>query len=474
MAAAVAISCITAAALAATIGPRKYSFATLTSMWQDHIGPPNQQWYADALSRMEYSYTDEEPWAEETDDGWGNPIMGVGDDSPDGVTGWATVEDDSADQRYYFYTVDMPAAYAAHIAKREIALHLFLNREADYEPPSYSDEEEVDFAATLGKRVDAAEQRRVLDGYVCSAMLELFLIELARYQEARTAQAKCHYLERAVELEQSMAEDPAACLDSAWLSLLPVYNQAKTRFQEDLGHMRVCRLPASLSSVEHRQKIKQSANELIGAKLTAETETTVRAINTKKEGLQQHRNTIQQIDTLTGELLQLEGELKDTKSNIELVHFDSFAVGGILSQLQAELGTDANGTPKTFSDYPAFRNLKDYVPPEVGNVHEAAAQLTERLREILAVFATTVDLLPADYKAAHAEELDACRLLDEETNAPPEAGQVAALLYQCLTALDGFVQERIPLNASEQRAHVFGRQLEELSAAVLSTMAGSY
>ncbi len=188
--------------------------------------------------------------------------------------------------------------------------------------------------------------------------LELYYINVLRYFQATTLVSKCRYLTEA-SINRVSALDYVS-VNKATDPLAGIFADVEKSNKNEVEERLPCRLSASLGQVESKSLLQQKINDQVAESLTGgKIQTTIAKINDITAGYEALLQEIQ-VDPKTKELNELQRNLLNAKSNMELVSQDQLKVGPDLQDLKkvdtAGLDKIALGTGKL--SHPAIEDAR--------------------------------------------------------------------------------------------------------------------
>jgi hypothetical protein len=376
---------------------RKYSFETLDALWKNLIKPdksPKAAWYQQALL--------------------------------------GKVAKSDSQQR------------AAVIIRHEVALNMYLNRAAYYEAapePKLGEndaqwqEKILQYQQKITQRQNILSQRRI------KAHLELFLINLIRYQEASTPSAKCKYLTNATTSLKVLRQREGFSRSR----LAKIAQQARKKYQADLKNRSICQAKPYSSEREILSTIEKTANTKIIQTLETQQKTVVDAIAAAQAPLKKVQDEAN-VATKTGELLKLEMDMANASANLEFVHQDAIKLKKIIEELANIDFTD------TISQID-----ENFVPAPVRRVQENNLLIKEK----------NMALMKTLEKIYEVAKIKACQNLSARFASEEQMEPAFGEFYQCLKASEQYIQKLAQPDPLEEKSVIFAKHLEQLSNAML-------
>jgi len=417
---------------------RKYSFDTLDNLWQNLIVQDKGvqvEWYQEAL----LGETQQEVKLSESQ----SRIAGV----------WTDFKSPDQQQKARFFVMTLPSDYVAAIMRREVALNLYLNREAYYEAarqPKGTIEEILEYQNEITRRQKVLTERRV------KAHLELFLINLIRYREAPTLAAKCTYLTRAATSGNLFRQGDENH------DLAKIAQEAAMIYENALRERSECQVKSYTSKANIKQLIEKKANEKLIKRLEKEKNTVITAIAEAQAPMKSMEDEVK-VPTESSTLLKLEKNMGNASANLEFVHQDGMNLKDIVEKIT------------TLDFAKTIRQIDEkFVPREVRLVNKANQDLQAKILRLMKTLETIYEVATPSAR----DELKACQNLSALfanifTGALSTTGAKDVALRemdQCLIASGAYIQRLLELNKAnplEQESIIFATHLEQLSEAML-------
>ncbi len=361
-----------------------------------------------------------------------------------------------------YFVESLPQASAAEISRRELTLHLYLNRESGYQAPVPSSQAEL-----LASKALVRKQQATLTGRRLQAAYELFVIKIIRYREGASLPQKCQALEdaeRYLNLGDSQVAGETGSFDP---SALKEYAELlMNRYNNELSTKLVCLAKPAQDRGESLARIETQVNRRIVASLEKESVQTLAPIQQMvAETFEPILDRVYKIDPLTGPLLQFEQDVRAAGASLSLVNGDLFKIEPILPALD-----------KINFDLIRQTSKVSFVPEAIEKVNAKQKMLNDFTRQFLSNLEKLQELVPAAEKPNFAS----CQGLSQDFDrilpkAPTTWG--AQTLYPGLGAMDGlltkldgclnksreYLLKLNQKNNQEKMVEVFARHLEGLT-----------
>ncbi len=428
---------------------RKYSFSSLERFWNNAVATsnqPNATVIQDILLTSDQGSSD--PW---------DPIGDI----------W--LDNNTVGDRYVFNVQRIPAQHIAEFNRREVALEMYLNREAFYEPPTAS----TPFETIKLRRTTIPAEKRKLDSRRASAAAELHLIKMIQYVHANTLTDKCSKLQQAIhygDLYGSLGAYSIQSSESRWQALNAVVQSVSAQFSDALSNQTVCKVRAVSTRQETTQEIEQIVNAKISESLENQRTLTIDPINDTQNAFEIALTQATSIDPKTQSLLELERNMEAASANVRFVYNDSFNVNG-----------NNDGILQQLDEIDASRIQSiNAIPSPVQNTMDAQQSLQLSVADFLG-------RLSKFYESAHPSQraaLASCNHLDtlyhqvipapltENDSVPSNYPGIngGALLNQfsnCLTATEAYLSNIGQAEPREKMVNLFAIYLQSLSDQIL-------
>ena len=282
----------------------KYSYVSLDRFWNNLVvesNQPSSTTFSDLLlsSSME-------------DGDAGGRLGGV----------WG--DDGEMEASFIFDVKKIPSNVISSLTRREVALHMYLNRELYYEAPTSDNR-----IALLKLRPQISLEKSRLDSRRTAAAAELFLMKMLSYLHEDTLLSKCKAIEEANYYQliaNALGINDISDEEEPWKNLNAVFDSVVSRYQDDLDNKMVCQVREVFSENQVRQQIEQQVNEYIIAALEQENTDSIAPINSVQGEFSTLLDEAKAILPKTEELLVLEGNMEAAAANIEFVYNDLFEV----------------------------------------------------------------------------------------------------------------------------------------------------
>jgi hypothetical protein len=419
----------------------RYSFQDLDELWRSllHGDEADIPFYANLLQQMNDSAANEVGRIEAV---------------------WAP--EATSNQRVTFLIEPVPAKNGGQLSRREMGLHIYLNKERAYAPPTPRNA-----AETITLKSEIRRQQAVLIARRTQASLELFAVKLIRYREAGKLTQKCRALEDAITYN-SLAHAQVIADSSTKTSLAPLFSFAQgleSTYAKPLSSKSVCQARSALDRSETMRTIEAETNNKIAATLVQQTAEHITPIaDLSRSMFAPLLETLYSVDPLTGELLQLEQDMYAGKASIEMVTGDVFRVQSLFPELDK-------------IDFKVIRQTssKDYVPAAVDEVIQEQEKLIRFTREFLTRLGKIYSIVPPSDKA----RFESCKDLDglfvaTQVKSPTEWGTRSVFpglnatdglmknVSTCLTTTKDYVQAFDRKNTNQKLIEAFAKHLEGL------------
>ena len=429
---------------------RKYSAETLEQFWNNSLNPetePNAEWYRD----LKKANTGDQA---------------VDSQSPHGAV-WG--QDSSDDTQIQFNIVSLPRVSGHHIARREIGIQMYLNRLQFYEKPTLL---EAESPIEFRKRLLSIEKSH--NSKKLAAFAELFLIKISRYREAPSLENKCRLIQAAASnLEKYKAASELTEMtkeESNFVKLIPIVNLVKTNFSEELAKLTVCSYRAVSSEKKVKESIVPKINEKIVASIESEKANTLDPIEDSLEDLKEFESSIKSIDAKTSELLDLEMNLSNLSSNIDLVANDELGF----------LAPDGVWTKLEKVDLSTIGNIKSDILDQHSSVMEARENLINSMQtflEMLSISTEENSSLPDSLKTCSSLKGEYNKILPEPVKKGQEieiplptlnsSSTLETNYKSCLIGLKTLFQKYNQVDPNRATVEKFAFYLESLSSEII-------
>ncbi|WP_141733566.1 hypothetical protein [Oligoflexus tunisiensis] len=365
-----------------------------------------------------------------------------------------------------YFVEALPSDAAADVARRELSLHLYLNREAGYQAPVPATPAELLASKTLVRR-----QQATLASRRQQAAYELFVLKVIRYREGGTLGQKCQALEEAeryLKIGDSQVGGDATTVDAA--SLKTYADNLANRYNAELDSKWVCLAKPAQDRAESLARIETQVNGRIVASLEKESNQTLAPIQTMvAETFEPILNRVYMIDPLTGPLLQLEQDVRAAGASLTMVNEDLFKVQGMMPELDKINFDLIRKTAKV-----------SFIPEAIEKVSAKQKMLNDFTRQFLVNLEKLQDLVPV----ADKSQIASCSGLSQEFDRAlpktpttwgaqsvyPGLGATDVLLTKldsCLSQSREYLQKLNQKNSQEKMLEVFAKYLEALTQEII-------
>lgn len=270
-----------------------------------------------------------------------------------------------------FFVEPIPASLSAGLAKREVGLHMYMNREEYFEAVSASDPRDF-----IKLKNEIRRQQLLLMAKREQAALELFLIKLARYREAGKLEQKCRFLTEAQRfLDIGFAQVVSdAGLKNSLRNIESMAESISETYKDLLKAKAACQARPALDRAGTLDNIERSLNEKIMRRLKATSDKNIAPIkDIVRSTLESKLDDIYRIDPLTGKLLQFEQDIIAGAASIKLINSDSFGLDTLISENLQKI------------DFERIRQVSGsrFVPPAIEKVEAEKALLVQQTSQFL-------------------------------------------------------------------------------------------
>ncbi|HET9240235.1 MAG TPA: hypothetical protein VFO10_23430 [Oligoflexus sp.] len=361
-----------------------------------------------------------------------------------------------------YFVEPLPSDSAAELSRRELTLHLYMNRESAYEAPAPATPTEL-----LATKALVRKQQATLAGRRLQAAYELFVIKLIRYREGGSLIQKCQALEEAERylklgdgqvVTDTSSYDPTALKNYADL--------LANRYNNDLSTKLVCLAKPAQDRAESLARIETQVNRRIVASLEKESTQTLAPIQAMvAETFEPILDRVYKIDPLTGPLLQFEQDVRAAGASLTLVNDDLFKIQSVIPTLDK-------------IDFNLIRQTSKvaFVPEAIEKVNAKQKMLNDFTRQFLVNLEKLQDLVPTTEKSNFAgcaglsQEFD--RILPKTPTSwgaqtlYPGLGPTDTLLTKldgCLSKSREYLLRLNQKNSQEKMVEVFAKHLEALT-----------
>jgi len=365
-----------------------------------------------------------------------------------------------------YFVEPLPSASAADLSRRELSLHLYLNRESAYQAPVPATPAEL-----LTSKALVRKQQAMLTSRRQQATYELFIIKLIRYREGGTLTQKCQALdeaERYLKLGDSQLGGDTASFDPT--ALKNYADILANRYNTDLSDKLVCLAKPAQDRAESLARIETQVNSRIVTSLDKESAQTLVPIQTMvAETFEPILDRVYKIDPLTGPLLQLEQDVRAAAASLSLVNDDLFKIQTVIPSLDK-------------IDFNLIRQTAKvtFTPEAIEKVNAKQKMLNDFTRQFLVNLEKLQELAPAEEKANFAgctglsQEFD--RILPKSPTSwgtqslYPGLGPTDVLLTKldsCLSKSRDYLLKLNQKNNQEKMVEVFAKHLEALTQEII-------
>ncbi len=461
----------------------KYTFTQLNDFWKSTGGSPSADkaaaMYEAALLTTNLKDVEKTPETMEAE-------------KPKGVLGQIsallgakpspTSPESIPEPSYTFFTYRLTAATSAFLTDRQIKLNNFLSRSAFYDASGILADAPVGDTAVLTRvnkeKAELAKLRR-------AASLELYYIQIARTAQATKLPVKCRSIQDADSLRAPLLTDVKSAsltdedfkvyfADSA-KPLVSLFSKIDKRYGQTVATKAACLARPLLSKSEQESKIIAKVEGKVVNYLQDEQSPPKQTLAAINAIVQKYKTVLEsiQVDPKTKELLELERNLANVQSNVEMVASDMLLVKADVEKMSTlDLSTiDSISSGTTRPQHPL-----------ISKVNKLRGELITQVAKFLKAFESVHTKAAANEKS----QLSSCNELSKNYLALVEPlllqgeelkiREVKPIIFSsfntkyssCLTQISDYATSLTVRTETDEYLEEFAKQLEQLSDKVLT------